>query len=359
MTTIESPLFVADVTLRSRLWSGSAALWPASDGFAQQALAQSYAQGLNAVVMLPVAVRRDGKSTPAELLLSAHQDWQNLRMSCADILAQGAQPLVELRHGGPRAGDLTETRPLGPPIEVRDPINQRRSQQQSPEQVQQLNADYVRAAEKALAAGATLLGLELRDGNFWQHWVSPSGHPVETSAEQRIAPLHDLVRQLSAMAPLIINLAIQDLAPQGLSVTSGLKLAQALVVAGAAALILSVGGRQSRGLARAIRPPKQITEGRYGALTLLAKKHLSVPVGLLGGMRSRLAIDRLLHEKADFVVLERPFACQPKLGTEIVHRDWCSACSSWQDCLYQDPVTTTKCPKSCTRLWAHLESDEY
>lgn len=351
---LDSELFIKNLRLSSRLWSASAALLACDSEKQQQQKARQFAQGQTAVVMIPVALRADGQSHRRELLLNSESGRQQLEKLCQLIRAAGALPLVELRHGGPRAGDYIDTQPLGAPNGPRDPHNRRETRACDADCLKLLIRDYGKAAQQALAAGAALLAVEVRDGNFLQNWLSAAGHPQAVSLKFRAQLLLDVIAEiranLSGEIPLLINLAMQDFKLPGLTIADALQVAQWSEQAGIDALLLSSGDRGSAPLSRLLRPPGPVSEGRYAAMVAWCKVKVKVPVGLLGGWRSQQAINAALKSDLDFVVLERPYACEPELGRALESGLWRSKCTSRRDCLYTESVLAKDCPSSCALL---------
>ena len=354
MTVLSSSLQLKNILIPSRLWSAPAVLLACDDADHQVQSARRIAHGLTAVVMIPAAVSEDGQSHPGELLVGEKKGAQQLAELCAAVRSESALPLVELRHGGPRAGDYICSQPLGPPIRRTDPINKRETVATDADSLQQVIQAHVQTARLALEAGAALLSLEVRDGNFFQHWLTAAGHVDDVSFATRAQPLLQTVREIKACVnveiPLCINLAMQDYKIPGLTIADTLQLAQWLVAAGADALLLSSGDRSSAPLSRLVRPPGPVLNGRYAAMASWCKARVDVPVGLLGGWRSQRAIDAALGDVLDFVVLERPYACEPDLGSAVLTADWHSLCTSNRDCLYSENVDRNLCPPACERV---------
>ncbi len=319
--------------LRSRLWCGPA-LATALGVRAGAALLEQAAGGITAALMVRAAVRDDGRSAPREPVLSCSADRAALVELGARLRGTGAHMVVELSHGGPRSGEIVVERPLGPPRPTPDPLHGRLPRPVEAGELVDLIADFERAAEQALSVGAEILALEVAGGNLWQAWLSPLGHPPGTALEIRQAPLVELVRRLSLQAPLVVHLAAEELLPGGLTPSAGTAVAGALARAGASALLVTAGARGLRHLELPLRPPGPLREGRHARLAQWIGRAADLPVGTLGGLRSRAELDRLLGAGVlEFAVLERPFLCEPGLGQAIRSGLWNSACTSGLDCL--------------------------
>ncbi|MFH1811198.1 MAG: hypothetical protein ABIJ09_20840 [Pseudomonadota bacterium] len=323
-------LALGDRVLRSRLCCGPGPwLRPVDDAQRVRTLRRT-GQGIVALVMLRASVNAEGRSAANEPALDLGDDLVRLAQWIEAVHEGGALALVELTHGGPRAGDLSSTRPVGPDTVV-DPVHGR-----TPLPLTDLDAVttcFDQAAARALQAGADLLGLEIAHGSLLHSWLSPLGwsRPVDEATRLQL-PLR-IARSLAARAVLMPTLCAEDLCPGGLTPTQGLAAACALRDAGASALVVTAGHRSVRHLQRPLRPPGPLREAPHARLASWVRRAVELPVGVVGGLRSRAAMDTLLREHAvDLLVLERPFLCEPDLGVDALNPDWSSSCSSALDC---------------------------
>lgn len=335
---LTTELTIGGVALRSRLWCGRAP-WLAldwSDGRQQQAIL-AVAAGLTAALVVRAAIRADGRSAPGEPCLDRSADLQLLAQRIAEVRASGAELVVELTHGGPRCGDFAPQRPLGPAA-LRDQVSGRTPRAIDSAELEMLISDFAAAGRAAQAAGARLLGLEVANGSLLHAYLSPLTGGAAASQPAQLPALR-VTTILAAQLPLVVALCLEDQIAGGLTPTAGIATAQALVQAGASALVVSSGHRWARHLSDQQRPPAALVEGRAARLGHWVKRTLLLPVGVVGGLRSRAGIDALLAAGAlDFAVLERPFACQPDLGRQLAALDGRSACISGAACLRPVPT---------------------
>ena len=116
--------------------------------------------------------------------------------------------------------------------------------------------------------------------------------------------------------PVLIKLGVEDGFPGGLDFSEGIKVATILAQAGFDALEISQGLRGTPFEQTEFRTDINSTEReayfRYWAAEV--KKHVAVPVMMVGGIRSpELMTEIIKNKEADFISLCRPFIREPDL----------------------------------------------
>ena len=163
--------------------------------------------------------------------------------------------------------------------------------------------------------------------------VSPTGRglAVEVVAAVRVAVGPDF--------PVLIKMNSEDFVPGGLTVDEMLESAALIAEAGVDAIELS-GGTSLSGDLGPIRTKSGIPEGReayYEDASLRLKQNVSVPVMLVGGIRTFETAERLVQQGyADYIALSRPFIREPDLVARWERADQApSTCRSDNRCFYK------------------------
>ncbi len=152
--------------------------------------------------------------------------------------------------------------------------------------------------------------------------------------------------------PVFVKLNGEDFIDGGLTRQESAEIARALDVEGIDAIEVSAGFAETADLI--VR--KDITELKQEAYLLPLARNIreavSVPVMMVGGLRSREVMERMLSvEKMDFISLSRPFIRQPDLARMMeageLDRVTCISCGrctrnaqGWLACALDEEVVS-------------------
>lgn len=192
---------------------------------------------------------------------------------------------------------------------------------------------YVSAARRVVDLEPVWLAVEMAGGNLLHACLDQPGTGGDGPAVAAELPVRVVVA-LAEIAPILVVLCAEDRSGQAMCPSDGIRHASALTRAGACAILVTGGARHLALLQRPVRPPGPLVEGTHARLSSWLRQRVTVPVGCLGGLRSRVAIDSYLAAGAmDFAVLERPFVREPALGLRFATDPRAvSCCSSEMDC---------------------------
>ncbi|MCX7935528.1 MAG: NADH:flavin oxidoreductase, partial [Planctomycetota bacterium] len=182
------------------------------------------------------------------------------------------------------------------------------------------------AAQRAMAAGFDGVQIHAAHGYFLSEFITPAanrrGDAYGGNAEGRRRLLLETVRACRQAMPanrlLLCKLGAKDGQADSLSLAEAIGIAQALAVEGLTAIEISCGraGPQAQPVVKDIADPSQ--EAYFAPLAAAIKNSVSIPVILVGGLRSLAVMEKLVHDGVcDLVALCRPFIREPDLVSRL------------------------------------------
>ncbi len=193
------------------------------------------------------------------------------------------------------------------------------------EEIAGIVAAFGAAAGRAKAAGFDAVQIHAAHGYLLSEFLSPFfnrrtdeyGGPVENRARIVLEVLESVRAAVGKEYPVLIKINSQDFVPGGLTVDDMLVVAGLLERGGVDAVEMSGGTIYASGQFSAIRTgvlARPEEEVYYRDAALRFKRSLSVPLMLVGGIRSLEVAEALVDEGvADYVSLCRPLIREPGL----------------------------------------------
>jgi 2,4-dienoyl-CoA reductase-like NADH-dependent reductase (Old Yellow Enzyme family) len=134
--------------------------------------------------------------------------------------------------------------------------------------------------------------------------------------------------------PVFIKLGMMDGFDEGLNPEDGAEIVAALEGMGLDALEISggIGGGTTLNMRSPIRSPEE--EAYFRPLARRARPRTSLPIALVGGMRSRAVMEDVVQSgDADLISLCRPLICEPDLPKRLRKgKQERAACISCDNC---------------------------
>ena len=353
-----APSVIKGLTLRNRFvrsatWEGLAA----ADGSVTPALERLYAGLATGGVGLVISGHAfvDPAGGLGNQQLGAHDD--SLIPSLARLAAavHGGGGRVALQShaglmanrpaelGGP--GGAPGRGPYGPSVLQTESGLQ--GEEMTPEQIAAIPAAFARAAARARTAGYDAVQIHAAHGYLLSEFLSPffnqrmdeyGGDPGRRArlATEVVAAVREAV---GPDFPVLIKLNSEDFLPGGATTDDLLITAAAVQEAGVDAIELS-GGTSLSGDYRSVRTGEALRGRRgayYAAAALKLRPTLSVPLILVGGIRTLAEAERVVATGiAEFVGLSRPLICEPDLVARWQSGDRrASRCRSCNECFYR------------------------
>ncbi len=229
----------------------------------------------------------------------------------------GSVPAVQLNHGGRvmsselAGGDVVGPSPLPSPMTGVVP------RELSTEEVEEVIGQFVRAAEAAKTAGASMVEFHGAHSFLLNQFLSPAsnrrkdeyGGITENRARIIVEILKRTRERVGEDFPLGLRMSVEEYVEGGLTVGESRDMVDMFVESGLDIIHVSGGGIDTG--------PRMIQEAAEGNLLKLAgeiRKHVGIPVIGVGGVLGlEQAEDALKEGYADMVAIGRALIADPEL----------------------------------------------
>jgi len=256
----------------------------------------------------------------------------------------GSRIMLQLAHAGILAEtSLTKLAAVGPSGLSRE--SDRVGRAMTVDEIEQTVAAFVRAAERAQAAGFDGVQIHAAHGYLLSQFLSPYfnkrtdefGGSLENRARIVLAILAGIKAACGATFPVLIKLNSEDFIDGGLTAEESLEMARMLEKSGITGIEMSGGTGDAAGNFTPIRRgrlPSEDREAYYREAAQRFKATLGVPLILVGGIRSFTVAEKLIEDGiADYISLSRPLIREPHLVARWKSGDTeKSACGSCNMC---------------------------
>jgi 2,4-dienoyl-CoA reductase-like NADH-dependent reductase (Old Yellow Enzyme family) len=192
-------------------------------------------------------------------------------------------------------------------------------------EIEEIIDDFGQAARRAIEAGFDAVQFHAAHSKLFTQFLSPRsnrrtdqwGGNLQKRMWFHMQVTSAVRKAVGKNYPLLIKLGVQDTVEDGLVLAEGCHAAQKLVTCGMDAIEVSEGLEKTR--VHHIRKDIKFREEEayYAPWAKQVKKAVSVPIILVGGIRSFDIMERIIQEGyADCVSMCRPFIREP----DIVNR---------------------------------------
>ncbi len=306
--------------VRSATWEGLAA----DDGSCTPALKDFYVQlakgGMGLIITSHTYVRPDGMGSPRQLGLSDDQFIPGLREMTDEIHRYHTPVAVELSHAGILANEKITGQTPATVSNVEGYIGSN-GREMTAEDIREMVEAFARAARRAKEAGFDAIQIHGAHGFLINQFLSPAfnrrtdtyGGPLENRAKVVLEILEKMRSFVGNDFPILIKMNSEDGIDGGLTNEESLQAALMFQDAGMDAIELS-GGTVVTGDHCRSNIDSAAKEAYWRQAARIFKKKLSVPLILVGGIRSLQMAERLYEEHyADYFAMARPFIREPGL----------------------------------------------
>ena len=267
MAHLFDSLTLKSVTLRNRIGVSPMCMYSSEDGVANDwhlvHLGARAAGGAGLVIAEATAVSPEGRITPGDAGLWADQQIEPLARITRFVKTQGAVPGIQLAHAGRKASaarpweggahlaDNAGGWPTVAPSAIAFGDTLTKSPVElSPDAIACVQAGFVAATKRAVAAGYEWLELHSAHGYLSHQFLSPlSNHRTDRyggSFENRIRFLAETTRAVRAVwperLPFTVRLSCSDWVEGGWTIDESVELAQRLKTEGVDLIDCSSGG---------------------------------------------------------------------------------------------------------------------
>ena len=323
-TTTIANLTLPNRFIRSATWEGMAD----KDGTATEHLAETLAELARGEVGMIITghafVSREGQAGPFQLGVYSSELLPGLQRMTEAVHDAGSTIVLQLAHAGCQASyKLTGLNPLAPSSQEREKGIAAKAM--SKDEILHTVEAFSSAAEQAINAGFDGVQIHAAHGYLLSQFLSPwFNHRTDEyggSLENRARIVLEILAAVRRVAgpdyPIIIKMNSEDFHKPGFSLADMLKTAALLEQAGIDAIELSGGtviSDESRQPVRKGDPKSEDEEVYYRAAARRFKTALSVPLILVGGIRSYTTAKQLVQEGlTDYIALSRPLIREPDL----------------------------------------------
>jgi 2,4-dienoyl-CoA reductase-like NADH-dependent reductase (Old Yellow Enzyme family) len=315
---------LANRFVRSATWEGLAA----KDGSVTPKLAKMMAELARGEVGLIITsyafVSPEGRSNAGQLGAGDDRLLPGLRGMAEAVHAEGGKIALQLVHGGCASNSgLTGLEAVGPSAGDREGRLECRAA--GSEDIARIISDFANAAERAKQAGFDAVQLHAAHGFLLSQFLSPAFNKRTDgyggTLENRARLLLDVVRAVREAVgpgyPVLVKSNSEDFLDGGMTREEAVEVSAMLEKASVDAIEFSGGTVISPEKLSPVRPGRLRTpeeEVYYRAAAVLYKKRASVPLILVGGIRSFGVAEGLLQEgTCDYISMSRPLICEPGL----------------------------------------------
>jgi 2,4-dienoyl-CoA reductase-like NADH-dependent reductase (Old Yellow Enzyme family) len=328
MSTLFEPISINHLVLsnrfvRSATWEGLAT----DDGEVTPRLIDVQTQlargGVGLIISGHAYVSREGLALRWQL--GAHSDEliPGLTRMAEAVHGAGSRIALQLAHAGSRGAlHLNGLEPRGPSAMETDsgPIGR----EMTSGDIAEVTGTFASAAARALTAGFDAVQIHAAHGYLFSQFLSPYfnkrkdvyGGSIENRTRFLAQTVTAIRKQVGPRFPVLIKMNAQDFLPGGLTVEDMLETAAILEKAGIDAIEMS-GGTFLSGKnvpSRIGKPASGDPEAYYEAAARKYKESISVPLMVVGGLRTIETAERLTASgAADFISMCRPLIREPDL----------------------------------------------
>jgi 2,4-dienoyl-CoA reductase-like NADH-dependent reductase (Old Yellow Enzyme family) len=258
----------------------------------------------------------------------------------AAVHEEGGRVVVQINHGGMQCSRKTVEEAIAPSSIEADFLH-RPAREMTPAEIERTIEAYAQAARRAQAAGFDGVQIHGAHGYLISQFLSPrvNQRTDEWGGELagRMAFLRAVCRavreQVGPDYPVLIKLGMEDAVNDGLTPEEGTRVVAALAGMGLDGVEISggIGGGTNLNIRT------QADEAYFRPLARRASEVTSLPILLVGGLRSRSVMEDVLSSgDVDFISICRPLICEPdfprRLEAGLQERSACiSANRCWPD----------------------------
>lgn len=300
--------------------------------------------GVGLITVEMAAPEKCGRHRLRELGIYDDRFLPGLTQLVATIHAAGAKASIQLGHaGGHTRADVCHEEPIAP-TSIPHVVQEVTTQTIIPlamtrERIEETTAAYVRAAERARAAGFDCVEIHGAHGYLISQFHTPFENRRKDeyggSLENRARFGLDITRRVKAAVPelgVIYRITVDDFFPEGLQPEDGLRIAEWAAQAGADAVHVAAGHYRSLPGSLGMIPPMTRPDAAFLPYARALKPRVTVPVIAVGRLGiPDIAKDAVAKGDCDFVALGRPLLADPEWPRKVrasVPVRTCIACNT-------------------------------
>lgn len=334
MSYLFAPLRIREVDFRNRIFVSPMCQYSCEDGFATDwhlvHLGSRAVGGAGAVIVEATGVEARGRISPGDMGIYRDAHVEPLAPLVRFVQSQGAKAGLQIAHAGRKAscevpwkggkaiplaaGGWQTVAPSAIPFYDTDPV----PHALTVEEIQEVQTAFVKAAQRALAAGFDFLEIHSAHGYLLHEFLSPlSNHRTDSYGgpfENRTRMLVETVERVRAVwperLPLFVRVSATDWFEGGWDIDQTVKLAAVLREKGVDLLDCSSGA-----LVPQARIP--VAPGFQVPFAERVRKETGLATGAVGMITDPEQAEAILREgRADIVLLAREMLRRPYWAIE-------------------------------------------
>lgn len=340
---IFEPAKIGTLELKNRLIRSATAERMADDvGRPEPPLVDMYVAlargGVGLIITGHAYVHPTGKAHPAMTGVYDDELIPALQTLSEAVHREGSKVVMQINHAGRKtSAEVIGQRPLAP-----SPLAQSkgapRPQEMSEQQIEEIIHAFALAAGRAKAAGFDGVQIHAAHGYLINQFNSPAANwRRDRWGKDAVSRMRFFERVAAAIRdevgddyPVLTKLGIQDFVRDGMTLYDGLEIVRHLADWGIDGVEIS-GGLGSANTRKDILRPED--EAYFLSQARMARRVTDLPIILVGGIRSREVMERILEEgTADFISMSRPFIREPDLPRRLQAGQKKSTCVSCNRC---------------------------
>ena len=269
-------------------------------------------------------VHRNGQNFSRQTAIYSDEFVPGLKKLADRVHEFNAKIAIQLAHSGRNSLAVRargET-PLAPSFVTDDPYFTESHREMTTAEIEEIIDAFGQAARRAKEAGVDAVQLHAAHSKLFSQFLSPRsnrrtdqwGGNLSNRMRFHTEVTNAIRRAVGQDYPLLIKLGVQDTVEDGLTLDEGCRVAQKLSVSGIDAIEVSEGLEKIR--KNHMRKDIKFREGEayYAGWAKKVKEAVSVPVILVGGMRSFDIMERIVQEDyANCISMCRPFIREPHI----------------------------------------------
>ncbi len=338
-STVLNGMVLSNRFVRSATWEGMAADGGAVTPKLIATMVNLARGGVGLIISSHAYIRPEGQAGPGQLGIYKDELIPGLLEMTDAVHHCGCKIVAQISHSGIFASQkLTGLTPM---VVSNNEEGKTPRREFSIEDIRELVTAFANAAKRAKAAGFDGVQIHSAHGYLLSQFLSPSfnrrqdqyGGDIKNRFRIHIEVYQAVREAVGKDYPVLIKLNCGDFVENGLSVEDSFQVGRALADAGLDAIELS-GGLLSGGKMSPSRfgIKTEEEEAYFRAEARYFKKSISIPLILVGGMRSfKVAGDLVEDGVADYISLSRPLIREPHLinrwKSGDLNRAECKSCN--------------------------------
>ncbi len=269
-------------------------------------------------------VSPEGQSSQGQMAVYDDRFLPGLRDMTEVVHSAGGKIALQLVHGGCNANsNLTGLELVGPTaVQIEDQLGCRSA---GKEEIAAIVSAFARSAARAKKAGFDAIQIHAAHGFLLSQFLSPAfnkrtdeyGGGLENRARFLLEVVGSVREAVGPRYPVMIKLNAEDFLDGGMTRDEAIRVSTMMEKASVDAVEFS-GGTVASAVEfmppRPGRPKNPEQEVFYREAARLYKQKVSIPLILVGGIRSYEVAEELVRNRlTDYISMSRPLICEPGL----------------------------------------------